>query len=196
MLIPCSPSDRLQETAFVAKETLAVRIKNRHQTHFGDVKTLTKQIDADDDIDVAVSKSVDDLRALNGVDLGVKVVGFDPHPIEVSGDLLSELDGHDRDQTTLLALNACIDFGEQVVDLAGRWPNLDFGVQQTRGPQFHFGDSLDALQHVVHRFGLWMLFGKVGRTCTASRRCMEEAVGDRLPRHLAQVPQFPFAGRG
>ena len=196
MLVSSGSTNRLEKTAFVSQEALSVGVKDGHQAHLGNIEALTQKVDADDDVDVAEAKGVDDLGSLNGVNFRMQVVRLDPHAIEVSRHLFGELDGHDRHQASFPALNAQVDFCQQVVDLAGRGTNLDFGVEQPRGAQLHFGDALDALQHVVHRFGLGMLFGQIRLTCATTARGVKQPVGDGLSGDFAEVAKLSFARRG
>ena len=170
MLISSRTTDGLQQTALVSQESLSVGVEDGHQTHLGNIEALTKEVDADDDIDVAEAERIDDLGSLDGIDFRVQVVRFDAHAVEVGRHLFSEFDRHHGDQGTLPALDSQVDLREQIVDLAGGWTDLNFGIEQPGGTQLHFSDALDAVQHVVHRFRLGVLFRQIGLTCTATAR--------------------------
>ena len=109
MLVSGSSTNGLEKTAFVSQETLPVSVKDGHQAHLGNVQALTKEVDADDDVDVAETKGVDDLGSLNGVNFRMQMVRLDTHAIEVGRHLFGELDRHDRHQASFPALNALVD---------------------------------------------------------------------------------------
>ena len=93
-------------------------------------RPFPKEVDSDDDVDVWQT-GIDDLRSLNRIDFRVQMGDLHAHSVEIGGDLLSELDGHHGDQTSLALLDTSVDFCEQIVDLAGRWAYFDLRVEQT-----------------------------------------------------------------
>ena len=195
-MVSGSPTDGLEQAALIAQESLAVCIKNGDEADFRNVQPFPKEVDANDDVDVAQAEGIDDLGALNGINFRVEMMRLHAHPVEISGHLFGELDGHDRDQTPFLSLNTSVDFRQQIVDLPGRRPYLDLGIKKTRWPEFHLSDALDALEHVVHGFCFGVFLGQVCLTCTASRRRMQQSVGYGLPRGFTQMTKFAFARRG
>ena len=64
MHITSGTSRRLRERAVRAEEALLVRIKDRHERHLGEVQSLTKQVDADQDIVSALTQAVHNLDSL------------------------------------------------------------------------------------------------------------------------------------
>ncbi len=54
---------------------------------------------------------------------------------------------------------------------------------------------IDALQHLVHRGRALDFLGHVCRAGSAFGCDVQQALGHRLPSHLAQVPQFSLTGR-
>ena len=99
----------------------------------------------------------------------MQVMRFHTHSIEVGRNLFCELDGHDRDKAPLFSFNASVDLGQQVVDLTGCWTNLNLRVEQPGWAEFHFCNTLDALQHIVHRFRFRVLLGQIRLSCPAAR---------------------------
>ena len=70
-LVAGRATDRLARAA-TAKETLLVRVENRHECHLGQIETLTEQIHADQHVVLAQTKLADDLDPFEGVDLGME----------------------------------------------------------------------------------------------------------------------------
>ena len=126
----------------------------------------------------------------------MQVVGLDAHAAQVRRDFLCELDGQHGDQGSFSTLDAGVDFRQQIGHLPFCGTNLDARIQQPSRPDFHPRQVIDALQHLVHRGRALDFLGHVSRAGSALGRDVQQALGHRLPGHLAQVPQFSLARRG
>ena len=145
------PADGLDEGGLGAEEALLVRVQDRHQTHLGQVQTLPQQVDANQHVEGPQTQVPDDLHALHGVDVVVHVAHLDARSLEISGQILRHLLGERGDQHPLLPLRALVDLADEVVDLSLHRPDLDPGVQESRGP--------DDLLHDLAGTGAFILPG-------------------------------------
>lgn len=66
-------SNCLSKRTMTAQKTFLVGIKNSHQAHFRQVETLAKEVDAHEHVVVAGTQVVENLDAVDGVDVGVNV---------------------------------------------------------------------------------------------------------------------------
>src|SRR5690625_8026495 len=65
------------------------------------------------------------------------------------GGVLRHLLGQRRDQNALVALDACLDFVEQIVNLARRWLNDDLGVDETGWATDLFDETVGLTEFIV-----------------------------------------------
>ena len=78
----------LEERGGGPEEALLVRVEDRHQRDLGEVQPLAQQVDADEDVEVAAAEALEDLDALDGVDVGVEVLDPDPGLVQVAREVL------------------------------------------------------------------------------------------------------------
>ena len=121
-------ADDLDERCVGAQEALFIGIEDGDQGDFRHVEALAQEVDADEHVEFAGTQVVDDLRALDRRDVGMEVAHLDADLREVVREVLRHLLGQRRDEHALVALDAQLDLGEQVVDLALERPHLDLGV--------------------------------------------------------------------
>ena len=114
----------LDEGGFTAEEAFFVGVEDGNECHFGDLEAFAEEIDADEDVEEA--EVVDDLDALEGVDVGVEVFGFDSDLGEVAAEVFGEFFG-EEDAASFLGFEA--DLFEAVVDLGGGGFNFDGRVE-------------------------------------------------------------------
>ena len=94
---------------------------------------------------------MDDLGALNRRDVRVQIADLDADFREVVGQVLRHLLRQCRDEHALVALDADLDLGEQVVDLALERPDLDLRVEEARRANDLLRDLLGLLELVLAR---------------------------------------------
>ena len=88
----------LDEGGFAAKKAFFIGIEDGDEGDFGNVESFAKKVDADEDIECPAPKFVDDLNALEGVDIGVEIFGFDADFGEVFGEIFGEFFGEGGDE--------------------------------------------------------------------------------------------------
>ena len=90
------------------------------------VEAFAEEIDSNENVEVSLAEVVDDLDALEGVDVGVEVFGFDSDLGEVAAEVFGEFFG-EEDAASFLGFEA--DLFEAVVDLGGGGFNFDGRVE-------------------------------------------------------------------
>ena len=111
---------------------LLVRVQDRHQRDLRDVQALAEEVDPDQHVELAHPQLANDLHPLQRVDLGVQVAHADAEVPVVVGEVLGHALGQRGDQHPLAPVDPAADFAEQVVDLAGRGPDVDPRVNEPR----------------------------------------------------------------
>ena len=71
------PTDGLDQAGLTAQEAFLVRIQNRYQTDFRQVKTFPEQVDANEYIEFRHTKVTDDFHSLHGADVRVHIAHLD-----------------------------------------------------------------------------------------------------------------------
>ena len=128
MRIAGRAADDLDERCVGAQEALFIGIEDGDQGDFRHVEALAQEVDADEHVEFAGAQVVYDLRALDRRDVRMQVADLDADFREVVREVLRHLLRQRRDEHALVALDAQLDLGEQVVDLALERPHLDLGV--------------------------------------------------------------------
>ena len=75
-------SYNLNKRTVVAQKSLIISIENSHEGDFGNVESLAKKVDANEHVVGACTEVVDDVHTVEGVHIGMDVVGFDAHTVE------------------------------------------------------------------------------------------------------------------
>ena len=137
-------TDGLDQRAVRAQEPLFVGVEDGHQRYLGQVQSLSQQVDAYDDVDLAFAQFAQQFDAPQRVDVGMQVFDLDAAFQQVVGQILGHLLGQCRHQRALVFVDAVLDLGEQVVDLPLGRAHVDLRVDQT-------GRSDDLLDHAVRQ---------------------------------------------
>ncbi len=127
-------ADRLDQRAAGAQEAFLVGVQNRHQRHLREIETLAQQVDADQDVELALPQVAQDLNALERVDIRVEVADLHPQLLIVLRQVLRHPLGQRRDEHPLACRRARADLGQQIVHLAADRPHLDDGIEQAGRP--------------------------------------------------------------
>ena len=69
--IACSTSNGLDERSVRAQEAFLVGVEDRHERHLRQIQAFTQQIDAHDDVDLALTQFAQQFNASQRVDVGV-----------------------------------------------------------------------------------------------------------------------------
>ena len=102
-----------------------------HQRYLGQVQSLSQQVDAYDDVDLAFAQFAQQFDAPQRVDVGMQVFDLDAAFQQVVGQILGHLLGQCRHQRALVFVDTVLDLGEQVVDLPLGRAHVDLRVDQT-----------------------------------------------------------------
>ncbi len=136
--MPGGAAHGLDERALGAQKALFVRVQDRNQRHLWKVEALAQEVDADQHVELAEAQIANDLDPLYGFDLGVQV----SHLHAVLGEIFREFFGHPLGQgghqDAFLLLHPQMNFGKQIVDLAGSRSHQDLGIDQTGRPHHLF----------------------------------------------------------
>ena len=139
--VPRRPADGLDQSGGRTQEALLVSVQYGDQAHFREVKALTQQVDPHHNVVNPEAQVAQDFAALQGVDLGVEVVGLDTDLSQVVGELLGHPFGQGSHQTAFSLFGPEVDLVEKVVYLSGGGLDLDGRVDKPGGSD----DLLDDL---------------------------------------------------
>ena len=143
-------ADGLDEGACGAEEAFFVGVEDGDEGDFGEVEAFAEEVDADEDVEFAEAQVADDFHAFDGVDVGVEVADADVVFHEVVGEVFGHAFGEGGDEDAFLGGDAEADFAEEVVYLAVRGADLEFGVEETGGADDLFDDVVaGALEFVL-----------------------------------------------
>ena len=142
--------DGLHERRFAAQEPLFIGVENGDEAHFGKVEPLAQQVDAAQDVELARTQTVDDVDALQSIDVGVHVAHFDAVLLEIVGEALRHALGERGDEHAPARPDDGVHFGEKIVDLPLRGSDGDGRIQKPRGTDELFHD-LPRLAELVGR---------------------------------------------
>ena len=137
----------------VAQETLLVRVEYGYKRHLGQVESLAQQVHAYEHVIDSGAEPVENLDAVEGVDVAVDVCCLDAELEQVLVQLLCHALGESGDKRALAALYAQVYLLEQVVNLVERRAYLYDGVEKACGADLLHDYALAALQLVVGRGG-------------------------------------------
>ena len=126
-------SDRLDQAGRTAEEALLVGVQNGDQRDLGQIQTLAQQIDADQNVKLRHAQVADDLHPLQRPDIRVHIADADAVFLQKGGQILCHLFGQGGDEDALLPGCDLCDLAHEVVHLILDGPDLDLGVEQTRG---------------------------------------------------------------
>src|SRR4029453_4851654 len=115
--MPGGAPHRLYERAFGSEEPFLVRIENSDQRHLRNVQALAQQIDADDYVELPAPQVAYDLHAFDRIDVRVQVPNLDAMLGQIFGQIFRHALGQGGNEDPLLAIDALVDLGEQIVDL-------------------------------------------------------------------------------
>ena len=132
VLVSRGSADRLDERGCGAQKALLVRVENGDERDLGNVKSLAKQIDADENIEDAHTQVTDDLLPLHRFDGVVDILDLDALLGKVVGEILRHLDGKGGDEHLFPFCRDLADLADQVVHLSFDRAHLDLGVKQSR----------------------------------------------------------------
>ena len=137
-------SHSLNQGGLRAEESLLIRIQNRHQGDLRNIQALPQEIDSHQHVEHIQAHVADNLRPLQGIHVGVKVLHPDSRFLQEVGQVL----GHPLCQRghhhLVFLIRLPGDLGEQVIDLALHRPHIDGRIQQSRR-----ADQLLCPQHLM-----------------------------------------------
>ena len=123
----------LHEGGLAAEEAFFVGIEDADEGDFGEVEAFAEEVDADEDVAVALAEGAEDFDALDGVDVAVEVADFEADVAEVVGEVLGGAFGEGGDEDALAALDALAAEFDGFVDLAFEGFDGDDGVEEAGG---------------------------------------------------------------
>ena len=136
---------RLDEARFAAQEARFVRIDDADQRHLGQIQPLAQQIDAHQDVELALAQLSKDRYPLQGVDLAVQVAHPQAAIVKVGGEVLGQSLRKHRNENALALLGPRRTLLDKVGDLALGRLHVDLRIQQSRRPD-------DLLDHLAATF--------------------------------------------
>src|SRR5206468_6030135 len=117
-----------------AQKSFFICVENRYQRDLRQIQALAQQVNADQDVELALAQTPQDLDPLERVDLRVQIPATDADLRIVLGKVLSHALCQRRDEHTLTPLGAHPDLMEQIIDLAADRPDLHFRIHKACGP--------------------------------------------------------------
>src|SRR5581483_7546323 len=124
---------RLNETGGRAEITFLVGVENGDEGDFGKIETFAQEIDADEDVELALAQGAQDLDAFDGVDLAVEILHADADAAEVISELLGGALGQCGDQHAFPGFDALAGLLDEIVDLALERFDGDPGIDEAGG---------------------------------------------------------------
>ena len=87
-----------------AEEAFLVGVEDGDEGDFGEVEAFAEEVDADEDVVLALAQVAEELDALEGFDLGVHVAAADADLGVVAGEVFGHALGEGGDEDALVAL--------------------------------------------------------------------------------------------
>ena len=134
MQMPRGPSNRLNQGSVTPEKPFLVRIEDRHERHLRHVQSLTQQIDADEDIELAQSQPTNDLHAFDCINVGMHIAHAYPHLLEIVGQVFRHTLREGGHQHPFALPFAQANLVQQIIHLTLYGTNLQHRIQQSRGP--------------------------------------------------------------
>ncbi len=117
------PADDLDQRGGRTQETFLVGVEDRDQGDLRQIEAFAQQVDADQDVELALAKVAQDFHPLNRFDIGMQVLDPQALFLEEAGQVFGHFLGQGQDQRTLTAGIVVADLGQQVFDLALNRPD-------------------------------------------------------------------------
>ena len=147
-------ADSLDEGGLTAQESLFVCVEDGDQLDFGHIQPFAQKVDAAEHVELAAAQAVDDVDALQGVDIAVHIAHADAIFLQKIGEAFRHALGEGGDEGAAAALRRLFDLAQKVVDLPLDGAHLDLWIQQPRGAD-------DLFHHLPRLFQL-VLGGRSG----------------------------------
>ena len=112
VFVSCCSANSLNKRSFGTQKTFLIGIKNCNKRHFGNIKSLTKQVNANQNIKFTKSQISNNLHSLNSVNIVVHISNFDVKSLKISGQILCHLLCKSSNKHSFFAFNSNIDFGQ------------------------------------------------------------------------------------
>ncbi len=149
--VPRGAPRRLHERGRGTQETLLVRVQYRDERHFGQVQSFAQEVDAHEHVELARAQAMEYLHAFDRVDAAVQILHANARLVQIVRQVFRAALGERRHEDAVAGGGGLADFADEIVDLGGQRANLDFRVQQARGPDDLLGDDLRLRILVVAR---------------------------------------------
>ena len=113
------------------QEALLVGVEDGDQRDLGQVEALAQEVDADEDVEVALAQAADDLDTLDGLDIGMEIAHADAEVVVVVGQILGHLLGQAGDENALVRRATRLRISlEEIVDLGAGLADFDFRIDE------------------------------------------------------------------
>ena len=155
-------TNRLDEGTVGTQETFLIGVKNRDQRHFRQIKTLTQQVDADNDVDFAFAQFAQQFDTSQGVHIGMQVFDFNATLQKIIGKIFGHLLGQRSHQRTFITSHTILDFSKQIIDLPVNRTHIDLRINQSRRSDDLFDHTITQTKFIIARCG-----GKINRLADA-----------------------------
>src|SRR5574344_2893992 len=130
LLMTCGSACGLDERRRRTEESLLVRIENRDERDLRKVQPLAQEVDSDQDVELALSEAMQDLDALDGVDVAVQVFDADSDAMQVARQVLGAPLGERGDEDAVLSGRDLPDLRLEVVDLVRERADLHLRIEE------------------------------------------------------------------
>ncbi len=123
----------LRQTPVIAQEAFLVGIEYGHKTHLRQVESFAQEIDSYEHIVKSLTEIIENAHSFESVDIAVDVRAVDAPFLKVTVEFLGHSLGEGGDKNPLVVLFPDAYLFHQVIYLVHRGPDLDFGVEKSRG---------------------------------------------------------------
>jgi hypothetical protein len=139
-----SAARSLDQTRGGTEVAFLVGIENGDEGDFGKIETFAKEVNADEDVELAFAKGTENFDALDGVDLAVEITNIDADIAEVISEFLGGSLGERRDEDALLPFDTGAGLVDEIVDLTLEGFHRDHRIDKAGGTNDLFGDAADS----------------------------------------------------
>ena len=129
--ISSSTTNGLNQRGFGTKEAFLIRIQNGHQRNLRNIQSLSKQVNAHQNIKLIQTHISDNGGSFQSINIGMEILNSYLCFLQILGEVLCHFFGKGCYQNLIALVGFLMDFGKQVVNLSLGGAHHDFRIQKS-----------------------------------------------------------------